>query len=248
MSIRPSARWFAVAHHELGHIYYFLAYANVPILLRSGACRAFHEAIGELISLASMQRPYLAQLGLLTPAAAADAQRNGPRWLLNQALTGSNIVAQPFAWGVMTGWEHDFYEHDLPPDRMNARWWELARQHQGIAPPEPRSEKFCDPATRMHNPAAYYDFAICSLIVYQLHMYIARNILKEDPHNCNYFGRRDVGEYLRALLSLGATRDWREILRDFTGESLSPRAMLEYYEPLLPFIRDINRGRETRFD
>lgn len=255
MSVKPNADWFTTTHHELGHIYYYLAYADarVPVLLRDGANRAFHEAIGELIALACTQRPYLAEIGVLSPSAAAEAQRDSGKWLLAQAMNGSNIVYQPFAWGVMTGWEHDFYQLDLPAQSMNARWWRLAREHQGIEPPAGavRGEELCDPASKTHindDPAAYYDYAICSLIVFQLHMYIATNILKQDPHNCSYYGRRDVGEYLRALLSLGATRDWREVLRDFTGESLSARAMLEYYEPLMPILQDLNRGRDVKFD
>lgn len=252
MSVKANFDWFTTAHHELGHIYYFLAYtdAGVPLLLREGANRAFHEAVGELISLACSQRPYLAEIGVLDAQAAAEAERNSSLWLLAQAMEGSNIVFQPWSWGVMTGWEHDFYEKDLPAGRMNARWWELVREHQGIDPPGERSEQFCDAATKTHindDPAGYYDYAICSLIVYQLHDYIARRILKQDPHNCNYYGRKDVGEYLTALLSIGATRDWREVLRDFTGEDLSARAMIEYYEPLVPLLKDLNKGADARF-
>jgi peptidyl-dipeptidase A len=252
-SIKPNADWFQTAHHELGHAHYFLSYSRpqVPILLRQGANRAFHEAIGELIALACTQRPYLAQIGILNASAAADAEKNADTWLLAQAMDGSNIVFQPFTWGVMTGWEHDFYEHDLPSEKMNDRWWELARRHQGIEPPSPRPQDACDPATKTHiNDTAgqYYDYAICSMIVYQLHGYIARNILKQDPRNCNYYGRKDVGEYLKALLSLGATRDWREVLRDFTGEDLSARAMLDYYAPLTPIMQKLNRGRDVKFD
>ena len=35
-------------HHELGHIFYYQAYTRpeVPPLLRSGANRGFHEALG----------------------------------------------------------------------------------------------------------------------------------------------------------------------------------------------------------
>ena len=252
MSVKSDFNWFTTCHHELGHIYYYLEYtkAGVPLLLREGANRAFHEGIGELISLACSQRPYLAEIGILDAAASAEAQRNSDQWLLAQAMSGSNIVFQPFSWGVMTGWEHDFYENDLPPDQMNARWWDLKGRHQGIDPPEARSENYCDPATKTHindDAAEYYDYAICSLIVYQVHGYIAKNILKQDPHNCNYYGRKDVGEYLSAMLRLGATRDWREVLRDFTGEDLSARAMLEYYEPLMPVLKRMNAGRDTKF-
>lgn len=248
MSVKPNAQWFTTAHHELGHIYYFLSYSrpSVPLLLREGANRGFHEAIGELISLACLQRPYLAEIGLLKDPGSIDPTR----WLLSQAMDGSNIVFQAWSWGTMTGFEHDLYETDLPESRFNQRWWELVGECQGIDPPAPRGEEYCDAATKTHindDPAGYYDYAISSLIVYQVHDYIARNILKADPHNCNYYGRKDVGEYLKAMLSLGATRDWREVLRDFTGEDLSARAMLAYYEPLMEHLRRENAGRDVSF-
>ena len=37
---------FVTVHHELGHVYYFLAYRNQPFLFRNGANDGFHEAIG----------------------------------------------------------------------------------------------------------------------------------------------------------------------------------------------------------
>ena len=66
-SIEPNARWFFTAHHELGHGYYFKAYSRpeVPYLLRLGAAPGFHEGVGELISLASSQVPYLQSRGVL---------------------------------------------------------------------------------------------------------------------------------------------------------------------------------------
>ena len=47
MSIEPNSRWFSTAHHELGHIYYYISYSTpkVPYLLRSGANRAFSRNI-----------------------------------------------------------------------------------------------------------------------------------------------------------------------------------------------------------
>ena len=43
MSIEPNNRWFTTAHHELGHIYYFLSYSTpqVPYLLRAGRIGRF---------------------------------------------------------------------------------------------------------------------------------------------------------------------------------------------------------------
>jgi peptidyl-dipeptidase A len=247
MSVKPDAYWFNTTHHELGHIYYYLAYSRpeVPLLLREGANRAFHEGIGDLIGLASSQLPYLSEIGLLRGGDRIDTTR----WLLSEAM-GGNVVFLRFACGTMTGFEHDLYEIDLSPGEYNARWWQLAREYQGIEPTEPRGEQFCDAASKTHindDAAEYYDYAIGTLIVYQVHDYIARKILNEDPRSCNYYNRKDVGEYLSALLSLGATRDWRHVLRDFTGEDLSARAMMEYFAPLMDFLKRENAGRDVSF-
>ena len=57
MSVEPNTEWYETTHHELGHIYYYLCYTNpeVPLLLREGANRAYHEAVGSLMGLAAMQ-------------------------------------------------------------------------------------------------------------------------------------------------------------------------------------------------
>lgn len=232
MNVTPSFRWFETSHHELGHIYYYLAYSNprVPVVLREGANRAFHEAIGDLISLASRQQPYLRQIGLLP----AERKIGQIEWLLNEALDNA-VVFLPWSAGVMTRFEHDLYEKKLPVDQFNQRWWELVARYQGIEPPAPRGEQYCDACTKTHiidDPAQYYDYALAYLIRYQLHDYIARNILKQDPHNCNYYGNKEVGKWLWDILALGATRDWRQVIREKTGEDISSRAMLEYFRPL----------------
>ena len=89
------------------------------------------------------------------------------------------------------------------------------RKYQGVTPPEPRGENYCDAATKTHindDPASYYDYAIANVVRFQLHDYIARNILKQDVHNANYYGNKEVGKYLWDILKLGGTRDWREVI------------------------------------
>ena len=244
MSVEPNYRWFQTTHHELGHVYYFLAYSNpqVPLTLRQGANRAFHEAIGDLIGIAGRQPAYLTQIGLLPD----DFEIDPTMWLLDEALNQA-VVFIPFSAGTMSFFERDFYEGNLSPDEFNQRWWEYVGRFQGVEPPEPRGKEFCDACTKTHisdDPAQYYDYAMAFVIKYQLHTYIAKNILKQDPRNCNYYGNREVGEFLWDLLKLGATRDWREVIREKTGEEISTRAMLEYFEPLMDYLQEANAGRE----
>jgi len=63
MSVEPTHSGSAPPPRT-GHIYYYLSYATpeVPYLLRAGANRAFHEAVGDLARLASEQIPYLRKL------------------------------------------------------------------------------------------------------------------------------------------------------------------------------------------
>ncbi len=245
MSIEPDMRWFTTAHHELGHIYYYISYSTprVPILLREGANRAYHEAIGELIALAAGQRPYLKSVGLLSDAAA---RAEPATWLLESAL--NSIVFLPFSAGVMTHFERDFYAGAIPDDGLNAAWWALALRYQGMTPPAARPETLCDAATKTHindDPAQYYDYAIATVLKFQLHDHIARSILKQDPRDCNYAGNPAVGKFLRGILSLGATRDWDAVLREATGESLTARPMMAYFAPLLDWLKGQNKGRKV---
>lgn len=46
-------------HHEMGHIAYFQQYAEQPLLLRGAANPAFHEAVGDAISLSFLNPKHL---------------------------------------------------------------------------------------------------------------------------------------------------------------------------------------------
>ncbi|NNF57631.1 MAG: M2 family metallopeptidase [Rhodothermaceae bacterium] len=246
MSVEPNRDWYETTHHELGHIYYYLAYTNpdVPPLLRGGANRAYHEAVGSLMGLASLQPRFLASVGLAAEGEAPDPIQT----LFKEAL--NYVVFIPWSAGVMTEFEHDLYANTLPRERWNARWWELKARYQGIAPPEAGraavGSAFNDAATKTHinnDAAQYYDYALSNVLLFQLHDHIAREILGEDPRDTNYFGQPAVGDFLKDILSPGATVDGNELLRATTGRDLTAEPMLNYFAPLLEWLREQNAGR-----
>jgi peptidyl-dipeptidase A len=245
MSVQANSEWFYTSHHELGHIYYDLSYSRpeVPPVLREGANRGFHEGIGELISLAAAQVPYLQQVGILDPKKKVDPAEA----LLVDALERT-VVFIPWSAGVMTRFEYELYEQSLPPERWQSRWWELVEQHQGIAPPPGRAQDptACDACTKTHiidDPAGYYDYAVATVVKHQLHDHICRRIVGADPHACNYYGNKTVGDFLTGILRKGATEDWRKVIEEATGEPLSTRAMVEYYAPLRRWLDKEERRR-----
>jgi peptidyl-dipeptidase A len=242
MSVEPNTEWYETVHHELGHVYYFRAYSRpeIPLLLRAGANRAYHEGIGTMMQIAAGQRRFLVDRGLAPANAKVDliAQQ------LKEAL--NLVVVMPFGAGVMTHWEHDLYANDLPPDQFNARWWEYVKKYQGIAPPSPRDESWCDACTKTHitdDPAQYYDYALSTALLVQLHLHIARDILHQDPHDTDYFGSKATGDFLRSLMQSGESRPWRDVLRETTGRPLDAQAMVEYFAPLYEWLKVQNRGR-----
>lgn len=243
MSVEPNAEWYETTHHELGHIYYYISYTNpeVPLLLRTGANRAFHEAIGSLMGLASMQKPYLEEIDILP----GNTQTNQPQKLLKEAL--NYVVFIPFSSGVMANFEHDLYADNLSQDNFNKRWWELKKTYQGIVPPGERGSSFADGASKTHiinDAAQYYDYALSNVILFQLHAHIANDILNQDVHATNYYGSKEVGQFLSDLMRPGSTKDWRKLIKETTGSEISAQAMLNYFEPLMEWLKKENEGRE----
>jgi len=248
MSVQPNMEWFETTHHELGHGYYFMSYTNpaVPPLLRDGANPSFHEGVGELIALATRQIPYLKAAGVLP----ADYKVDEMQVLLNDALE----VAIPFmfwACGTMPEWEAEFYAKGMPAGDMNARWWQQVQNLQGVEPPSLRGEQFCDAATKTHindNPAYYYSYGWATVFKFQMHDHIAKKILHQNPRATNYAGNKEVGVFLKKILAKGATEDWRKVLKEATGEDLSTRAMMDYFQPLMAWLQAQNKGRQIGWE
>lgn len=44
-------------------------------------------------------------------------------------------------------------------------------------------------------------------------------------------------------MQVGQTRDWREVLRETTGQELTAEPMLRYFQPVMTYLEEANRGR-----
>lgn len=242
-SITPTTDYWSTVLHEFGHIYYFLSYSrpDVPYLLRGGANRGFHEAFGTMMGLASLQKPFLENLDLIPKGTTT----NDTLKLLKEAL--SYVVSLPWSSGVMTEFEYNLYAKKLPKDAYNKTWWKLVKQLQGIVPPAERGEEYCDAATKTHindDPAQYYDYSIASVLVFQFHQHIADSILHQDPHATNYWGNKAVGDFLKKVMSPGASIDWRQQLQDDLHTDMSAKPMVAYFSVLMDYLKRANNGKQ----
>jgi peptidyl-dipeptidase A len=229
--------------HEFGHVYYYLSYSNpaVPIILRSGANRGYHEAFGSMMGLASLQKPFLQNRRLIEQ----DVKTNDTLKLLSEAL--DYIVHIPWGSGVMTEFEYALYAKKIPESQYNKTWWALVKKYQGIVPSGTRDEQYCDAATKTHindDPAQYYDYSIANILLFQFHTYIADSILQQDPHATNYWGNKGVGDFLKKVMKPGASVDWKKHLQESIHSDMSAKPMVDYFAPLMTYLQHVNAGRK----
>jgi peptidyl-dipeptidase A len=240
MCIEKNADDFTTVHHELGHNFYQRAYNTLPFLYKNSANDGFHEAIGDTIAL-SVTPAYLVKVGLLDkePPASADIQL-----LLRDAL--DKIAFLPF--GVMMDkWRWKVFSGEITPATYNKGWWDLRRQYQGIAPAEPRGEKFFDAGAKYHIAAnvPYARYFLARILQFQFHRSLCQIAGYQGPLNrCSIYGNKEAGVRLEKMLAMGMSRPWPEALEALTGQKqMDATAIVDYFRPLLDWLDTQNKGK-----
>ncbi|HKQ62980.1 MAG TPA: M2 family metallopeptidase [Candidatus Polarisedimenticolaceae bacterium] len=231
---------FVTIHHELGHNFYQRAYDKLSPLYRQGANDGFHEGIGDTIAL-SITPEYLVKVGLLDKAPPADADLG---LLMRMAL--EKVAFLPF--GLMVDqWRWKVFSGEIPPERYNAAWWELAEKYQGIRPPVSRSEADFDPGAKYHVPAntPYTRYFLADILQFQFHRALCQAAGYSGPLNrCSIYANAEAGKRLRAMLEMGASQPWPDELAAITGQrQMDATAILDYFAPLKAWLDQQNKGR-----
>lgn len=241
MCIEPTAEDFVTVHHELGHDFYYLAYKARPFLFQNGANDGFHEAIGDAIALA-ITPEYLLKVGLMQgPVPGADADIP---LLLRQAM--DKVAFLP--WGLLVDkWRWQVFDGRLTAKDLNAGWWKLRHDYQGVSEPLPRTEADFDPGAKYHVPGntPYARYFLARILQFQFYRALCREAGYTGPlHRCTFFGSKAAGARLAAMLEAGQSRPWQETLYAMTGErEFDASAMAEYFAPLKTWLEEQNRGK-----
>ena len=242
MCIEKNEEDFITIHHELGHIFYYQAYANLPEIFQSGANDGFHEAVGDLLSL-SITPSYLKEIGFISEEAER-SKENAIGLLMKQALEG--VVAVP--WTLMLDkWRMAVFDGNLSDDQLNDYWWELREKYQGVASPIDRPADAFDPGAKYHIPGntPYTRYYLARVLQYQFHEALCQNMGSDvDLHECSIYGDEEAGVRLRKMLSIGQSKPWPDALEQITGQrTLTGKSLLNYYAPLKEWLDQQNEGR-----
>jgi peptidyl-dipeptidase A len=243
MCTKVNADDFVTVHHELGHNFYQRAYNKQPLLYLDSANDGFHEAIGDAIAL-SVTPEYLVQIGLLPRNKVPSADKD-IGLLLRQAM--DKVAFLPFGL-LVDKWRWRVFSGEVSPANYEAGWNQLRLQYQGIAPPTPRSEQDFDPGAKYHVPASvpYTRYFLARILQFQFYQAACKQAGWTGPlHRCSFYGNKEVGRRLNAMLAMGASKPWPDALEAFTGtREMSGAAMIEYFRPLQSWLKEQNRGKQ----
>jgi peptidyl-dipeptidase A len=244
MCIKINTGDFVTIHHELGHNYYQRAYNKQDYLHMNGANDGFHEAIGDAIAL-SITPEYLVQIGLLDKAKVPSADKD-TGLLLRQAM--DKVAFLPFGL-LVDKWRWGVFDGSIPTSGYNKGWTDLRLKYQGIIPPVERTEANFDPGAKYHIPGntPYTRYFLARILQFQFYKAACDAAGWKGPlHRCSFYGNKEVGKRLGAMLEMGASKPWPDALQAFTGSrEMSGKAMIEYFKPLMVWLKKQNKGAKA---
>ncbi|XP_023709010.1 angiotensin-converting enzyme isoform X1 [Cryptotermes secundus] len=237
------------AHHEMGHVQYFIQYRERPLVYKEGANPGFHEAVGDVMSLSVSTPKHLREIGLLEDDASAGEDYEATiNYLYLQGL--QKIVFLPYAY-LTDLWRWDVFKGKITSENYNCEWWRLREKYQGIEPPVDRTEEDFDPGAKYHIIASvpYIRYFVSFVIQFQFHRALCEKAGQFDPndpkkplHECDIYRSTEAGNLLGKMLQMGSSRPWPDAMEVLTGQrDMDATGLLDYFSPLADWLERDNR-------
>lgn len=142
-------------------------------------------------------------------------------------------------------------------ESINRHYWKLMGQYAGVEPPSDREEGAIDFPYSFYSqidqnyqtkPVLFpsYRKFVSEVLGYQFYRAFCKKSNHTGPlHNCDFSDSVDVGNDLKAMMALGSTKTWNDVIAKVLPENpkLSGEALLEYYTPVHEWLK--NRNKET---
>ncbi len=240
--IEPTQEHLMTVYHELGHVFYYLSYKDLPYLYQSGAQRRLprsHRRHGESVDDAGLSASRSAWPAPVKPSKEATINQQMQLALDKLAFLPFGKLIDEWRWKVFSG--------EIKPENYNAAWWQLREQYQGVAAPVPRTEEDFDPGAKYHIPAntPYTRYFLSYILQFQFHRALCQAAGFQGPLNeCSIYGNEEAGKRFREMLALGQSQPWQDTLEKLTGtRQMDASAITEYFAPLLAWLEEQNKGQ-----
>jgi peptidyl-dipeptidase A len=224
-NLQNTERWMETILHELGHAVYSKYHdRKEPWLLREPAHSFTTEAIAMFFGRLSRNAAWMQQMLDLS-----ESQRVKIEMVSDKYLRFQQVLFARWAM-VMYNFEKQLYAD--PNQDLNTLWWDLVEKYQFIK--RPSGPVDAGWASKLHfttAPCYYHNYMMGELLASQLHNYIVHNVLMlKSDEDVSYVGRKEVGDFIREkVLGPGAVYHWNEMIRQATGEPLTPKYFVEQF-------------------
>jgi peptidyl-dipeptidase A len=223
-NIKPNYSWMGTMLHEFGHANYDKYIdGQLPFALRNPAHTFTTEAIAMFFGRMAANAGFLVDMKLTDTADARKVAAESFKVLRLEQLTFSRWAQ------VMYRFEKALYAD--PDQDLNKLWWDLVEKYQMIK--RPANRNLPDWASKIHiatSPCYYHNYLLGELLASQFNHYIASTVLKSDDYGQSYFGKKEVGDYLKEnIFKPGARYSWNEMIEKATGEKLTAKYYAEQF-------------------
>ena len=111
-----------------------------------------------------------------------------------------------------------------------------------------RSEADFDAGAKYHVPGntPYTRYFLARILQFQFYKAACDASGWTGPlHRCSFYGNKEVGAKLNAMLEMGASKPWPDALEAFTGSrEMDGSAMIAYFQPLMTWLEEQNKSRQ----
>jgi len=246
MCINPTEEDQYVIYHEMGHIYYYLAYKDRWPIFQNGANDGFHEAIGDTIRL-NITPAYLSRIGLGGKSGDDEKARLNAQMKLaleKVAFLPFGLLIDKWRWGVFDG--------SIAPEHYNDAWLKLRREYQGLSSPVAAEPGDFQPGAKNHVPTnvPYMRYFLAHILQFQFYRSLCDTAGHQGPlAECSIYGNKEAGARFWKMLGEGSSQPWQKTLGELTGkEEMDASAILDYFAPLHAWLKQQNQGHECGWD
>jgi hypothetical protein len=121
---------------------------------------------------------------------------------------------------------------------------QLAHRHRDRA--RGRSEDDFDPGAKYHIPGntPYTRYFLAFVLQFQFQKALCEAAGHKGPlHECDVYASKEAGQKFMDMLKAGASRPWPETLEKLTGgKQMDGSALIEYFQPLMGYLKEQNKG------
>jgi len=238
-------RKFLQMHQWMARLHYAVEKKDVPFAFFNSY--ELEHPVGEAVILSTITNKHMKELGL-TKGNNYESEEHEMDRLFRMGVHAIMRIPQYYIHSIVV---KDLL-NKVELDDLNNHYWELMKKYAGVVPPvERHADDFDFPFYFYKNIDQNIQTTkfISEIIGYQLYeslcsksgQFEAGNDDKQ-LHDCDFHEQADAGKALKAMMELGSSKPWRQVLSVVTGneDGMSAKPIIEYYTPISVWLKEEN--------